>query len=136
MYIVTINQQVVFICLTTPPTLASDHRYLIGTRGVTMRQIQHDSGSRIFFPTTRKTPPWAEPSGPDCITIVGKGSYHLVSHLSYFLHDVLCALRLAYGLHAIVRQTQPVLMLIYCPCVFCPCFCCQAPRLLQPEPSN
>jgi len=47
------------------------HRYLIGTRGVTMRQIQHESGARIFFPTTRKTPPWAEPSGPDCITIVG-----------------------------------------------------------------
>lgn len=47
------------------------HRYLIGTRGVTMRQIQHESGARIFFPTTRNTPPWAEPSGTDCITIVG-----------------------------------------------------------------
>lgn len=36
-----------------------------------MRQIQHESGARIFFPTTRKTPPWAEPSSPDSITIVG-----------------------------------------------------------------
>lgn len=47
------------------------HRYLIGTRGVTMRSIQHESGARLFFPTTRNTPIWAEPSGRDMITIVG-----------------------------------------------------------------
>jgi pentatricopeptide repeat protein len=39
-----------------------------------MRQIQHESGARIFFPTTRKTPPWAEPSNADSITIVGSKS--------------------------------------------------------------
>jgi hypothetical protein len=46
-----------------------------------MRQIQHESGARIFFPTTRNTPPWAEPSGPDCITIVGALITHLTSHV-------------------------------------------------------
>eukprot|EP00039_Didymoeca_costata_P005341 m.80699 g.80699 ORF g.80699 m.80699 type:complete len:1855 (-) comp12775_c0_seq2:321-5885(-) len=47
------------------------HRYLIGTRGVTMRSIQHESGARLFFPTTRNTPPWAEPTSKDMITVVG-----------------------------------------------------------------
>jgi pentatricopeptide repeat protein len=47
------------------------HRYLIGTRGVMMRTIQQDTGARLFFPTTRNAPPWAEPSNKDAITIVG-----------------------------------------------------------------
>jgi hypothetical protein len=47
------------------------HRYLIGARGTTMKQIQNESGAMIFFPNTKNAPARVRPSSEDVVTIVG-----------------------------------------------------------------
>eukprot|EP00038_Savillea_parva_P001492 m.104319 g.104319 ORF g.104319 m.104319 type:complete len:1038 (+) comp10522_c1_seq2:78-3191(+) len=47
------------------------HRFLIGARGATMKQIQNESGALIFFPNTKNAPVRVKPSSENVVTIVG-----------------------------------------------------------------
>jgi len=47
------------------------HRFLIGARGATMKQIQNESGAQIFFPNTKNAPARVKPSSENVVTIVG-----------------------------------------------------------------
>ena len=47
------------------------HRYLIGARGTTMKQIQNESGCMIFFPNTKNAPARVRPSSEDVVVCVG-----------------------------------------------------------------
>jgi hypothetical protein len=58
----------VIIEVAAPETF---HRFLIGARGTTMKQIQNESGALIFFPNTKNAPARVKPSSLDVVTIVG-----------------------------------------------------------------
>lgn len=47
------------------------HRFLIGARGATMKQIQNESDALIFFPNTKNAPARVKPSSENVVTIVG-----------------------------------------------------------------
>lgn len=53
------------------PAQQEFHRFLIGARGATMKQIQNETGSQIFFPNTKNAPPEFKPSSDNVVTIVG-----------------------------------------------------------------
>eukprot|EP00039_Didymoeca_costata_P009152 m.121052 g.121052 ORF g.121052 m.121052 type:complete len:1040 (+) comp14379_c0_seq2:244-3363(+) len=47
------------------------HRFLIGARGATMKQIQTESEALLFFPNTKNAPAHVKPSGGNIVTVVG-----------------------------------------------------------------